>query len=223
MPCLQFYRMRIYFFIFFFPPGMKEWLFLGEIMLLKAVLELNVICLGVCMYGVRVSLYHNAIMMHDLPDSYLPLFLPPPDYYYQPLPHHCYRCLLCSVNFMKNERAYDGKTSDVLRMVQEMDKNPPPEPEGEVTSLLSPDKDVVQGHSFKLLQQSLETYGDAGRSCQDTERIPRGFSNHRQKQIYSSKIYFKIGINLSSCTCTWTHSHKLKSSVVRSTNIFWTI
>ncbi|KAK8376999.1 hypothetical protein O3P69_013576 [Scylla paramamosain] len=34
------------------------------------------------------------------------------------------------VNFMKNERAYDGKTSDVLRMVQEMDSNPVKEPEG---------------------------------------------------------------------------------------------
>ncbi|KAK8376988.1 hypothetical protein O3P69_013576 [Scylla paramamosain] len=33
------------------------------------------------------------------------------------------------VNFMKNERAYDGKTSDVLRMVQEMDSNPVKEPE----------------------------------------------------------------------------------------------
>ncbi|XP_042224299.1 PDZ and LIM domain protein Zasp-like isoform X5 [Homarus americanus] len=61
------------------------------------------------------------------------------------------------VNFMKNERAYDGKTSDVLRMVQEMDKCPVQENEGEVTSLLSPDKNVVQGHSFKLLQQALQT------------------------------------------------------------------
>ncbi|XP_050721369.1 PDZ and LIM domain protein Zasp-like isoform X18 [Eriocheir sinensis] len=34
------------------------------------------------------------------------------------------------VNFMKNERAYDPKASDVLRMVQEMDSNPVPEPEG---------------------------------------------------------------------------------------------
>ncbi|XP_042224383.1 LIM domain-binding protein 3-like isoform X15 [Homarus americanus] len=34
------------------------------------------------------------------------------------------------VNFMKNERAYDGKTSDVLRMVQEMDKCPVQENEG---------------------------------------------------------------------------------------------
>lgn len=33
------------------------------------------------------------------------------------------------VNFMKNERAYDGKTSDVLRMVQEMDSAPVKEPE----------------------------------------------------------------------------------------------
>ncbi|ROT81861.1 putative PDZ and LIM domain protein Zasp [Penaeus vannamei] len=33
------------------------------------------------------------------------------------------------VNFMKNEKQYDGKTSDVLRMVQEMDKNPAPETE----------------------------------------------------------------------------------------------
>nr|XP_045620900.1 cell surface glycoprotein 1-like isoform X13 [Procambarus clarkii] len=34
------------------------------------------------------------------------------------------------VNFKKNERAYDGKTSDVLRMVQEMDKSPAQENEG---------------------------------------------------------------------------------------------
>ncbi|XP_069167332.1 LIM domain-binding protein 3 isoform X41 [Procambarus clarkii] len=33
------------------------------------------------------------------------------------------------VNFKKNERAYDGKTSDVLRMVQEMDKSPAQENE----------------------------------------------------------------------------------------------
>ncbi|XP_045101757.1 PDZ and LIM domain protein Zasp-like isoform X24 [Portunus trituberculatus] len=59
------------------------------------------------------------------------------------------------VNFMKNERAYDGKTSDVLRMVQEMDSNPVKEPEGEVTSYASPEKDVAQGYSFKILQQSL--------------------------------------------------------------------
>uniref|UniRef100_A0A0P4W859 PDZ domain-containing protein n=1 Tax=Scylla olivacea TaxID=85551 RepID=A0A0P4W859_SCYOL len=59
------------------------------------------------------------------------------------------------VNFMKNERAYDGKTSDVLRMVQEMDSNPVKEPEGEVTSYSSPEKDVAQGYSFKILQQSL--------------------------------------------------------------------
>lgn len=63
------------------------------------------------------------------------------------------------VNFMKNERAYDGKTSDVLRMVQEMDSAPVKEPEGEITtgfqSLSSPDKDVAQGYSFKILQQSL--------------------------------------------------------------------
>ncbi|XP_069167323.1 LIM domain-binding protein 3 isoform X33 [Procambarus clarkii] len=64
------------------------------------------------------------------------------------------------VNFKKNERAYDGKTSDVLRMVQEMDKSPAQENEGEVSSLLSPDRNVVQGHSFKLLQQALLTEDD---------------------------------------------------------------
>lgn len=78
--------------------------------------------------------------------------------------------LLCSVNFMKNERAYDGKTSDVLRMVQEMDKSPAQESEGEVTSLLSPEKNVVQGHSFKLLQQALQTHENLGKLCQDTDR-----------------------------------------------------
>ena len=61
----------------------------------------------------------------------------------------------CSVNFMKNDRAYDGKTSDVLRMVQELDSSPVKEPEGEVTSYWSPDKDCAQGYSFKILQQSL--------------------------------------------------------------------
>lgn len=71
---------------------------------------------------------------------------------------------------MKNERAYDGKTSDVLRMVQEMDSNPVPETEGEVSSLLSPDKNVVQGHSFKLLQQALQYEEILGKLCQDTER-----------------------------------------------------
>lgn len=47
-------------------------------------------------------------------------------------------------------------------MVQEMDSNPVPEPEGEVTSFASPDKDVAQGYSFKILQQAL-AYDDYGK------------------------------------------------------------
>ena len=31
---------------------------------------------------------------------------------------------LCSVDFKKNEKKYDGNMSEVLRMVQDMDKNP---------------------------------------------------------------------------------------------------
>lgn len=93
---------------------------------------------------------------------------------------------------MKNERAYDGKTSDVLRMVQEMDKSPVPEPEGEVSSLLSPDKNVVQGYSFKLLQQALEFEEALGKSCQDTERSAEVIFQG-EKQIFSFKA--RISVN----------------------------
>lgn len=75
------------------------------------------------------------------------------------------------VNFMKNEKQYDGKTSDVLRMVQEMDKNPAPETEGEVANLASPDKNVVQGYSFKLLQQSLQGDPELGRSARTRKSL----------------------------------------------------
>ena len=60
---------------------------------------------------------------------------------------------------MKNEKNYDGKTSDVLKMVQEMDNAPPEEPEGTVIFpiMATDDKPVVQGYSFKLLQRALSS------------------------------------------------------------------
>lgn len=65
-----------------------------------------------------------------------------------------------SVNFMKNDRSYDGRASDVLRMVHEMDKEPQSEAPGTPTHVLgTPDKQVAQGYSFKLLQRSLDGEG----------------------------------------------------------------
>lgn len=92
------------------------------------------------------------------------------------------------VNFMKNERAYDPKASDVLRMVQEMDSNPVPEPEGEVTGFTSPDKDVAQGYSFKILQQALshEDYATSPTS-------PSGAAN-----TMTTKTQLKPGENICS-------------------------
>ena len=63
---------------------------------------------------------------------------------------------------MKNDKNFDGKTSDVLRMVQEMDKDPQPAVESPgivsacpTTVLGTSDRPVAQGFSFKLLEQSL--------------------------------------------------------------------
>lgn len=66
-----------------------------------------------------------------------------------------------SVNFMKNDKNYDGKSSDVLRMVQEMDREPQqPETPGTPTNILgTPDRPVVQGHSFKILQRAFDDEG----------------------------------------------------------------
>ena len=67
---------------------------------------------------------------------------------------------------MKNDKDYDPKGSDVLRMVQEMD-NEPAEPHhspgivsGCPTNLLgAAERPVAQGYSFKLLEQSLDRQG----------------------------------------------------------------
>lgn len=63
---------------------------------------------------------------------------------------------------MKNEKAYDGQTSDVLKMVREMDSEPPREMSRTPTDLMGA-HDVLQSQSFKLLQRTL---GDEGK-CRD--------------------------------------------------------
>lgn len=61
---------------------------------------------------------------------------------------------------MKNDRSYDGRASDVLRMVHEMDKEPQIEAPGTPTHVLGThDKQVAQGYSFKLLQRALDYEG----------------------------------------------------------------
>ncbi|KAK8376978.1 hypothetical protein O3P69_013576 [Scylla paramamosain] len=104
------------------------------------------------------------------------------------------------VNFMKNERAYDGKTSDVLRMVQEMDSNPVKEPEGEVTSYSSPEKDVAQGYSFKILQQSLAE-DDYAVPSPSSPSVAQPFPAAGAANSTANKTQLKPGENICSECC----------------------
>lgn len=106
------------------------------------------------------------------------------------------------VNFMKNEKQYDGKTSDVLRMVQEMDKNPAPETEGEVANLASPDKNVVQGYSFKLLQQSLQGDPELEEAPSQLHPAPRPSSSSSSSGLSSSQATPKTELRPGENICS---------------------
>ncbi|KAG7177052.1 PDZ and LIM domain protein Zasp-like [Homarus americanus] len=77
-----------------------------------------------------------------------------------------------NVNFMKNERAYDGKTSDVLRMVQEMDKCPVQE--NEDGPLIGDGPGPAGTRSVRAPQTSVKPEGASGPSqstkCSECER-----------------------------------------------------
>ncbi|XP_069167328.1 LIM domain-binding protein 3 isoform X37 [Procambarus clarkii] len=76
------------------------------------------------------------------------------------------------VNFKKNERAYDGKTSDVLRMVQEMDKSPAQENEDSPLSGGGPSPTGIRSVRAPQTKVKPEGVPDASLStkCSECER-----------------------------------------------------